>query len=789
MTVKSAHLKRRGRVLGLGFNSVTEPNMRQLPGLSTTHRRTYPRFEPAGRVRRAIALCWIRFVSALVLALATASSSGWASPTLITFDDLPETTTGLVVPNGYQNLTWVDFYYLDGVNYVDNPSGYQNGVVSASQVAFMWGAANPGTTASITNSLGFDLISGWLTAAWRDGLQVRVIGYSSGVAVYDNTYTLSTLAPTFINFNYLGVNQVTFSTSGGTQSPVLFGDGYHFLMDNVTVSVNTAFNSTSAGIAFDQLWSAFDRDYAMFVLHPEVDWNASRDHFRPLATNSTSIYGLANVFVQMLQPLQDLHVWLTVSGSYVPIYNPSLPLNANPSAYAGILGSLNNTNPRVQWAVTKDKIGFIAINSWTDPSIPALCQQVMEQMRDTRGLVIDVRSNGGGSEPEALQVAGRFEYANFVYAYDQVRNGTNHTDLTPKAPRTISPRGPWRYDRPVVLLIGQRVASSDESFVGMMTGPTNVTTMGDHTCGASGNPETVQLPFGMTVTVSTWIDYLPDGSLLEGHGFQPQIPFTATANSFTGTNDALLSAALDILRPAPLPVQPVLGLVYGPTVPITFDDLVHKQAVPSAYDGLNWSNFYAYNPLIGVTPAFGIPMLSSPIVAYNGWGAPASITNGVPFDLLSAELAAVFNDNLNLEVQGYRGANLIYDRNFTLSAIVPTAVQFDCCGVTAVSFISSGGTIYRYGGGEQFALDDLVIIPHNAAPIPPLLQNLTQAGGVTTFTWAAQAGQPYQVQYIADLSQTNWTNLGSPLTTGNYTLTGFDSCTNQQRYYRVVALP
>ena len=463
--------------------------------------------------------------------------------------------------------------------------------------------------------------------------------------------------------------------------------------------------------------------------------------------------------------------------------------NANPAAFPAILGPLNSPHPRVQWAVTQDKIGFIAINSWTDSAIPTACQQALEQMRDTRGLIVDVRANGGGSEPQAKQVAARFEQTNFVYAYYQTRNGTNHADLAAKMPRTISPRGPWRYDRPVILLMGQQCVSSDESFIGMMTGATNVTTMGDHTGGASGNPETIQLPLDMTVTVSTWIDYRPDGTLFEWSGFQPQIPFTPGPDAFTGTNDALLSAAAERLRQAPLPVQPILGPAFSQTVPLAFDDLAHHQAVPSPYGGLNWSNFYAYNAVTGVTPAYGIPMLSPPNVVYNGWGGPARITNAVPFDLLSAELAAVFYDNLNLEVKGYCGTNLTYDRSFTLSAITPAAIQFDCFGVTSVSFISSGGTPYRSGGDRQFSMDDLVIIPHTATPIRPLLQNLIQAGGATTFTWAAQAGQTYQVQYIADLSQTNWTNLGPPLTTGNYNLTSFDSCTNRQRFYRVLTLP
>src|SRR5208283_585836 len=118
----------------------------------------------------------------------------------------------------------------------------------------------------------------------------------------------------------------------------------------------------------------------------------------------------------------------------------------------------------------------------------------------------------------------------------------------------------------------------------------------------------------------------------------------------------------------------------------------------------------------------------------NGYGSPASIISVGPFDLLSAELAAVFYQDLNLEVKGYCGTNLTYDSNFTLSAIYPAAVQFNCYGVTSVTFISSGGTLYRPGGGEQFAMDNLLIILHNSGAVPPLLQNLTQTGGATTFT-------------------------------------------------------
>jgi hypothetical protein len=241
-----------------------------------------------------------------------------------------------------------------------------------------------------------------------------------------------------------------------------------------------------ARAAFDHLWQAFDRDYAMFVLRPEVDWTKLREQYRPRAIAATSTREFAQICAQMLKQLRDEHVWLTLAGDYVPVFNLPKHGNSNPSAYPAILGNMHNEGAVVKWAVTDDKVGFIAIYGWNDSDVPDRCQSALEHMRDTRGLIVDVRMNYGGNEEEAMSFAGRFIANVFTYAYDQVRNGPNHTDLTAKIPGKIAPVGPWRYDRPVILLIGQICESSDESFIDMMTGDPLVTTMGDHTAGASG---------------------------------------------------------------------------------------------------------------------------------------------------------------------------------------------------------------------------------------------------------------------------------------------------------------
>jgi carboxyl-terminal processing protease len=300
--------------------------------------------------------------------------------------------------------------------------------------------------------------------------------------------------------------------------------------------------------AFDDLWSGFDRQYAMFTLRPEVDWNKSRSAFRPRAIESKSTYQLVEILAEMLKPLRDLHVHLTLAGNEVSTFDRPRESNVNRTALGELIGVLQPAGKTVLWAVTPEKIGFITVSGWTDPGIPQQVDSVLEKMRDTKGLVFDVRLNGGGSETFARDVAGRFLEQEYVYASSRYRNGPEHADLGPQQARKVQPRGPWRYERPVVLLMGQRCMSSNESFISMMNGAPNVTTMGDHTCGSSGNPVVIQLPLGITVTVPRWMDLLPDGTPLDERGIEPKIKFVSQPGAFEGLRDDLLAEALNRLK-------------------------------------------------------------------------------------------------------------------------------------------------------------------------------------------------------------------------------------------------
>jgi hypothetical protein len=85
-----------------------------------------------------------------------------------------------------------------------------------------------------------------------------------------------------------------------------------------------------------------------------------------------------------------------------------------------------------------------------------------------------------------------------------------------------------------------------------------------------------------------------------------------------------------------------------------------------------------------------------------------------------------------------------------------------------------------------FGLDDISVIPVTA----PSFQSVSSSAGTVVLNWGAQAGLVYQVQYRTNLTQTNWLNLGSPLSATNNAMTLSDPIgTNPQRFYRILLLP
>ncbi len=299
---------------------------------------------------------------------------------------------------------------------------------------------------------------------------------------------------------------------------------------------------------FDGVWKAFDAEYAMFGVKRGVDWNALRTHYRPIAETAQTYYEAASVVNLLLARLEDLHVHVAVGEQLLWGFSRFRPMNASWKATQRIVGNVVEAGKDLAWGQTGEGIGYINVWKLEDPRLPEIFDQALERLKGTRGLILDLRFNGGGDENLARSLAGRFVDQPRVYSVNQYRNGARHDNLGPKLERKVEPRGPWRYQGPVVALCGQKTMSSAESFVLMLAQCPQVMTVGDRTAGSSGNPRRLTLPGEIRVNLPRWLDMDPNGMPIDSVGIRPDIPIKAKLKDFSGDRDPVMDAAIEILR-------------------------------------------------------------------------------------------------------------------------------------------------------------------------------------------------------------------------------------------------
>jgi hypothetical protein len=167
-----------------------------------------------------------------------------AAVTVLTFDDVSTTSSFVPIPDGYGGFDWDQDFYV--INRAYHPgSGYDKGCVTPQYVAFN-GCGNP-VEMVITSAQQFDFNGAYLAAAWYSSLGVTVDGYLHGVKEYGKTVWVTDTGPTWCQFDYLGVDELRFSSSG-TQFAM---DNFTFNADRVIPEPLTmlAIGSALAGLA------------------------------------------------------------------------------------------------------------------------------------------------------------------------------------------------------------------------------------------------------------------------------------------------------------------------------------------------------------------------------------------------------------------------------------------------------------------------------------------------------------------------------------------------------------
>jgi carboxyl-terminal processing protease len=168
--------------------------------------------------------------------------------------------------------------------------------------------------------------------------------------------------------------------------------------------------------------------------------------------------------------------------------------------------------------------------------------------RDARGVVLDLRANGGGDAEAMIDVASSFLGAGFNLGRFIDRSSIQ----IPLVTREKSPLIPNRLAKvnlPLVVLTSERTSSAAEIFVAELRASKRATVVGAETCGCVLAIRTRhQLPDGGILDISE-LDYqTASGVRLEKNGVKPDAILSLTRQDLYSNRDRVMELAIRKLK-------------------------------------------------------------------------------------------------------------------------------------------------------------------------------------------------------------------------------------------------
>ncbi len=334
---------------------------------------------------------------------------------------------------------------------------------------------------------------------------------------------------------------------------------------------------------FEALWRMFDRNYGSFI-PKRIDWDLLYRVYRPKVTSRTSDRDLFEVMSRLLEHLNDNHVKVQsrrpprffrsgilgnlnrdARGRPIPIgYNiPDFSLDLVKVKYlrsrfeerlpgTKLAAYFGGDFPLYTFGRLKRDVGYFHIRNFDEVErTAAVVDELVTEFRKARGLIVDIRGNGGGWDPVAKAIADRFADTRRLYMVTRTRNGPRHDDFTPPRYWYTEPKGPHPFTRPVILLTHRWSISAADCFALAMRELPHVTNLGEFTSGAYSDEYWDTLPNGWMVSIPNKLYLDAAGRSWEGIGTPPDVRLVNTREDIAAGRDRVLEAALELLMAGP----------------------------------------------------------------------------------------------------------------------------------------------------------------------------------------------------------------------------------------------
>jgi C-terminal peptidase prc len=187
------------------------------------------------------------------------------------------------------------------------------------------------------------------------------------------------------------------------------------------------------------------------------------------------------------------------------------------------------------------RIGYIELTGF-GPEIEKEFEYAMQYVQGTRGLILDLRNNGGGFVTTVAQIAGYFFNEETDLGEFITRQGRSTRRRTQKM-RMV-------YREPMAVLVSARSASGSEIFAAAMQERKRATVLGTNptTCGCLlGVSRTLKLLDGGKLNVSDTDFRTSQGRRIEGSGVKPDYLVSLRAVDLVDGRDRALETSVEQL--------------------------------------------------------------------------------------------------------------------------------------------------------------------------------------------------------------------------------------------------
>ncbi len=230
-------------------------------------------------------------------------------------------------------------------------------------------------------------------------------------------------------------------------------------------------------------------------------------------------------------------------------------------------------------------IAYIALNTFNDAKVYDDFISKLPEISRAKSLIIDLRTNGGGSGAIAKKIAQYFISGNLLYnekvesrqlisvdkgigsfltAADTIQGKTewgltkqettdyynayigNYYHTYESKPDTLD--AVKKLSMPTVLLTSYATGSAAEDFLIYTDGQKQIIRIGGYSNGSTGQPLQLSLPGGGSAWICTKKCFYPDGRAFVGIGVKPDIEVRRTLTDYRNDADTELNRAIEYLK-------------------------------------------------------------------------------------------------------------------------------------------------------------------------------------------------------------------------------------------------